>query len=66
MTDEPKVFTLLHQYDEAKRELRALEAELNKECTAYGRDVLGLWGFSPNHLRQRLHALGLTKEQTNG
>jgi hypothetical protein len=29
--------------------------------------VLGLWGFSPNHLRQRLYALGLTKkEQTNG
>jgi hypothetical protein len=66
MTDEPKVFTLLHQYDEAKRELRALEEELNRECTAYGRDVLGLWGFSPNHLRQRLYALGLTKEQTNG
>lgn len=65
MTDEPKVFTLLRQYDEAKRELRALEVELNKECTAYGRDVLGLWGFAPNHLRQRLYALGLTKEQTN-
>jgi hypothetical protein len=66
MTDEPKVFTLLRQYDEATRELRALEEELNRECTAYGRDVLGLWGFSPNHLRQRLYALGLTKEQTNG
>jgi len=67
MTDELKVFTLLHQYDEAKRELRALEEELNRECALYGRDVLGLWGFSPNHLRQRLYALGLTKkEQTNG
>jgi hypothetical protein len=65
MTDELKVFTLLHQYDEAKRELRALEAELNKECAAYGRAVLGLWGFSPNHLRQRFYALGLTTEQTN-
>ena len=66
MTDEPKVFTLLRQYDEAKAELRAFETELNKECAAYGRDVLGLWGFAPNHLRQRLHALGLTKkEQTN-
>lgn len=66
MTDEPKVFTLLSQYDEAKAELRALEVELNKECMVYGRDVLGLWGFSPSHLRQRLHALGLMKEQTNG
>jgi hypothetical protein len=25
--------------------------------------VLGLWGFSPNHLRQRLYALGLTKKE---
>lgn len=66
MTEEPKVFVLLRQYDERKRELRALEEELNKECTAYGRDVLGLWGFSPSHLRQRLHALGLMKEKTDG
>ena len=65
MTDEPEVFTLLRQYDEAKAQLRALEAELNKECALYGRNVLGLWGFSPSHLRQRLHALGLMKEQTN-
>ena len=61
MTDEPKVFTLLREYDERKRELRALEEELTRECTAYGRDTLGLWGFSPSHLRQRLHALGLIK-----
>jgi hypothetical protein len=67
MTDEPKVFTLLREYDESKSKLRALEEELNRECAAYGRDVLGLWGFSPNHLRQRMYALGLTKkEQTNG
>ena len=66
MTEEPKVFAMLREYDESKSKLRALEEELNRECTAYGRDVLGLWGFSPNHLRQRLYALGLTKEQTNG
>ena len=67
MTEEPKVFAMLRKYDESKTKLRALEEELIKECTAYGRDVLGLWGFSPSHLRQRLHALGLTKkEQTNG
>jgi hypothetical protein len=67
MTDEPKVFALLREYDESKSKLRALEEELNRECAAYGRDVLGLWGFSPSHLRQRLYALGLTKkEQTNG
>jgi hypothetical protein len=66
MTEEPKVFAMLREYDESKTKLRALEEELIKECTAYGRDVLGLWGFSPTHLRQRLYALGLMKEQTNG
>lgn len=66
MTEEPKVFTLLREYDESKTKLRALEEELNRECALYGRDTLGLWGFSPSHLRQRLHALGLMKEQTNG
>ena len=67
MTEEPKVFAMLREYDESKSKLRALEEELNRECAAYGRDVLGLWGFSPSHLRQRLYALGLTKkEQTNG
>jgi hypothetical protein len=67
MTNEHRAITLLREYDESKSKLRALEEELNKECAAYGRDVLGLWGFSPNHLRQRLYALGLTKkEQTNG
>ena len=66
MTDEPKVFAMLREYDESKTKLRAFEAELNKECAVYGRDVLGLWGFAPNHLRQRLYALGLMKEQTNG
>ena len=66
MNDEPKVFAMLREYDESKTKLRALEEELNKECAAYGRAVLGLWGFSPSHLRQRLHALGLMKEQING
>ena len=66
MTEEPKVFAMLREYDERKRELRALEEELNKECAAYGRDTLGLWAFAPNNLRQRLYALGLMKEQTNG
>ena len=65
MTEEPKVFAMLREYDERKRELRALEEELNKECAAYGRDTLGLWAFAPSHLRQRLYALGLMKEQTN-
>ena len=66
MTNEPKVFTLLREYDESKSKLHAIEEELNRECAAYGRDVLALWSFSPSHLRQRLYALGLTKkEQTN-
>jgi hypothetical protein len=66
MTNEHRAITLLREYDESKSKLRALEEELTRECTAYGRDTLGLWGFSPSHLRQRLHALGLMKEQTNG
>jgi hypothetical protein len=66
MTNEHRAITLLREYDESKSKLRALEEELTRECTAYGRDTLGLWGFAPSHLRQRLHALGLMKEQTNG
>lgn len=65
-TTEHRAITLLRQYDERKRELRALEEELNKECALYGRDTLSQWGFSPSHLRQRLYALGLMKEKTNG
>jgi hypothetical protein len=61
MTNEHPAITLLRQYDEAKVQLRAIEVELNKECALYGRDILGLWGFAPSHLRQRLHALGLIK-----
>jgi len=64
--EEHSVITLLHQYDKAKAELRALEVELNEECALYGRNKLGVWGFAPSHLRQRLYALGITKkEQTN-
>jgi len=66
MTNEHRAITLLREYDESKSKLRALEEELTRECTAYGRDTLGLWGFAPSHLRQRLHTLGLMKEQTNG
>ena len=64
---EHRAITLLREYDERKRELRAIEEELNRECSAYGRDVLRLWGFSPNHLRQRLAAQErVKKEQTHG
>jgi hypothetical protein len=66
MTNEHRAITLLREYDESKFKLRVLEEELNRECALYGRDTLGLWGFAPSHLRQRLHALGLMKEQTNG
>jgi hypothetical protein len=65
MTEEHRAITLLREYDESKSKLRDLEEELTRECTTYGRDVLGLWGFSPNHLRQRLHALDLTKKEQN-
>ncbi len=67
MSTEHRAITLLREYDEAKAHLRRLEDKLNQDCADYGRTILGLWGFSPCHLRQRLHALGLTKkEQTNG
>ena len=59
--DEHPAITLLRDYDEAKAQLRDLEDKLNQECALYGRDILGLWGFSPCHLRQRLYALGISK-----
>ena len=50
MTNEPKVFALLRQYDERKRELRALEEGLNAECIKYARRK-GRAFFFPHHIR---------------
>lgn len=50
MTDEPKVFTMLHQYDEAKAQLWRMEQELNAECISYARSK-GRAFFYPHHIR---------------
>lgn len=51
---------LLEEYDAKKRELWQLEQKLNRACSDYGRR-LGLYGFSPTHLRQRLNAMKESK-----
>jgi hypothetical protein len=61
--NEHRAIPLLREYDELRSKLFALEQELNRECSDYGRTVLGVWGFSPNHLRQRLYALEKTKKE---
>jgi hypothetical protein len=55
--DEHPAIQLLRRYDALKAELLATEQQLNRECSDYGRNVLGVWGFAPSHLRQRLAAL---------
>ncbi len=59
---EHKAIALLREYDALKRQLWQMEQELNRECATYGKEKLGLLGFAPNHLRQRLHALEKTKK----
>lgn len=44
----------LRRYDKLRHELRALEAELNRDCANYGRSV-GSWGFTKDMLRNELH-----------
>ena len=50
MADEPKVFALLREYDEAKAKLWHMEQELNAECIKYARRK-GCAFFSPHHIR---------------
>ena len=50
MTDEPKVFTLLREYDETKAKLWRMEQELNAECIKYARSK-GRAFFFPHHIR---------------
>lgn len=57
MSEHPAI-TLLKEYDALKRKLWIMEQELNRACSDFGRDKLGLAGFAPAHLRQRLSALG--------
>jgi hypothetical protein len=63
MTDEPKVFTLLREYDEMKARLWRMEKELNDECISFAR-IKGYAFLYPHHVR---NIMQLTKkEQTNG
>ena len=62
MTDEPKVFTLLRQYDEAKAQLWRMEQELNAECISYARSK-GYAYLDRCHIRYIMHLT--KKEQTN-
>jgi hypothetical protein len=63
MTDEPKVFTLLRQYDEMKAQLWRMEQELNAECINYARSKNRAF-FFPHHIRSIMRLAN--KEQTNG
>jgi HD-like signal output (HDOD) protein len=62
-TTEHRAIALLGEYDALRADLRDIEEELNRECSEFGRTVLGVWGFSPSHLRQRLHALSTIKKE---
>ena len=62
MTNEPKVFTLLRQYDETKAKLWCMEQELNAECIKYARSK-GRAFFYPHHIRSIMRLS--TEEQTN-
>lgn len=48
-----EVAAKLRQYDEMRAEFRQLERELKRECTEYGVSI-GIWGFTPDHLRIQL------------
>jgi hypothetical protein len=62
MTDEPKVFTLLREYDEMRVQMRRMEKELNDECISFARSK-GYTYFFPQHIR---NIVQLTKkEQVN-
>jgi hypothetical protein len=62
MTDEPKVFTLLREYDEMRVQMRRMEKELNDECISFARSK-GCAYFFPQHIR---NIVQLTKkEQVN-
>jgi hypothetical protein len=59
MTDEPKVFTLLREYDEMRVQMRRMEKELNDECINYAR-IKGRAFFFPHHIR---NIMRLTNEE---
>lgn len=44
---------LLRKYDKMRVEMRALELELTRACTDYGRSI-GVWGYTRDHLRMQL------------
>lgn len=46
-----RAIKLLRKYDQAKRDLRALEAELQQACTDYGREQGYIGWFHRDNLR---------------
>jgi hypothetical protein len=59
MTDEPKVFTLLREYDEMRVQMRRMEKELNDECISFARSK-GYAFLYPHHIR---NIMQLTKKE---
>jgi len=62
MTDEPKVFTLLRQFDEAKAQLWRMEQELNAECINYARSKGRAFLF-PHHIRNIMRLSNKEQDQ---
>ena len=54
MTTKKEAAALLKRYDKLRAELRQLEHQLNRACTDYGRNQLGIWGYTKDHLRMQL------------
>lgn len=44
---------LLTKYDKLRLEMRVLEHDLARACTAYGKSI-GVWGFSKDHMRMQV------------
>jgi type II secretory pathway component PulJ len=53
MTTKEHAAELLHRYDAMRKEIRALERDLHKAVTAYGK-ATGRWGFNKDHFRIEL------------
>ena len=56
MVKREELIEKLHRYDTMRRELMALERELSREVTIYGKKVHGATGFRIDHLRLEVRA----------
>ena len=62
MTSKKEVTAMLRRYDKLRHELRTLEHTLNRSCAEYGRNHLGIWGYTKDHLRMQLERENPKKE----